>query len=75
MMKEIDASKLRSLSQLMYKTVKVITKDGEVIEGDVMTYDDPFETDNGLESVGVNYGEYILSFDMSTIEKLYVEEE
>jgi hypothetical protein len=48
-MKFVDLSKLRSLEELIYENVKVITTEGKIYEGEFTSYTCAAENDDGLD--------------------------
>ena len=71
-MKFVDLSKLRSLEELIYETVKVTTTEGKIYEGEFTSYTSAYDNDDGLESIGMEYGNHIESFDMTFIKSIEI---
>jgi len=69
-MKLIDISKLKSLSQLMYKNVRITTNVGRVYEGEISTYTDTDDSDIGEEYVGIEFSDHIECFTRFTIKSI-----
>jgi len=73
-MKKIDFLKLRSLEALIYKTVRITTKDGKIFEGEISSYTRADDADDGLEDIGIEMPGYIECFDKTMIKSIEVED-
>jgi len=72
-MKKIDLDSLKSLSQLMYKTVRITTVKGKIYEGKIISYSAVDDSDTGEEYVGIEFSDHIECFDramMKTVEEI-----
>ena len=69
-MKLIDLTKLQSLEELIYKTVKVTTINGKVFEGEISSYTHADDSDDGLETIGMDMGDYIEAFDITILKSI-----
>ena len=74
-MKFVDLSKLRSLEELIYEKVKVMTTEGKIYEGEFTSYSSAYDNDDGLESIGMKYEDHIESFDITFIKSIEIIEE
>jgi hypothetical protein len=66
---------MESLSQLIYKTVRITTNDGLVTEGKAISYTHEFESGTGHELVGLKMNGYIDCFDETMIKDIEILEE
>ena len=71
-MKKIDLYKLKSLEELIYATAKITTNSGEVFEGEISSYTRADDTDDGLETVGIDMGDHLESFDITMIKEITI---
>jgi len=69
-MKTINLSKLKSLEELIYKTVKITTTDDKVFEGEISSYTRADDSDDGLEDIGIEMDGYIECFDRAMIKSI-----
>ena len=74
-MKQVDIKKLKSLEELIYQNVKVITTDEKTFEGVFSSYTHADDAYDGLESIGIRYPDRVESFDMSFIQTIEIIEE
>ena len=66
----IDLSKLYSLEELMYKTVRITLQCGEVFEGKITSYCSADDSDEGLEDIGIEYSDRVECFDRAMIKSV-----
>jgi len=69
-MKTIDLTKLKSLEELIYKTVKITTTDDKIFEGDISSYTRADDAIDGLENIGIEMDGYIECFDRTMIKSI-----
>ena len=69
-MTKINLAELTTLEELMYKTVKLTTNDGKVYEGTVTTFTNEFESEDGLEDIGIRYPDRVECFDITMIKTI-----
>ena len=74
-MKPVDLTELKSLEALIYEPVKVTTTEGKIYEGEFTTYTRADDNISGLESIGMEYGDHIESFDITFIKSIEILEE
>ena len=74
-MKKIDLSKIKSLLAFLGKKVKIIVNDGKVYTGIIDDFISEDDADDGLESIGIDIGDYIESFDKTMIESIEIEDD
>lgn len=65
-------SEVKSLSQFIYKNVKIVTSDGTVESGYAMSFTDFVESDTGREKLGLQRKNYILVFDEADIKDISI---
>ena len=63
---------VRSLSEYVYKTIRVKTKDGRILEGDCVSFTDEVGSDSGYEEISIDYPDYIQVVEESEIEEITV---
>lgn len=66
---------MKQLWEYLYKKVKVMTKDGRELEGDVLSVISSVETESGEVEIGIDYGTYIEGLKESEIQSIEVLEE
>ena len=66
----IDLNKLRSLEELMYKTVRITLQCGKVFEGKITSYCSADDSDEGLEDIGIEYSDRVECFDRIMIKSI-----
>lgn len=71
-MKTLPWLGLKSLSQLMYATVRITTKDGRVVEGEAVSFSDFVESETGHELIGLQMDGYIDGFDETMIKDIVI---
>lgn len=69
MMKEVD------VFDYLYKTVRLKTRDGRMLEGDVVSVTSGVETDSGYAEMDIDYGTHREVVDESEIQSIEVLEE
>ena len=69
-MKTIDLAKLKSLEELIYKTVKITTTGDKVFEGVISSYTRADDADDGLDDIGIEMDGYIECFDRTMIKSI-----
>ena len=69
-MSKIDLTKLKSLEELIYKKVRITTSANKIYTGVIDDFIHADDTDDGLESIGIDMGDYIESFDRTMIESI-----
>ena len=74
-MKKIDIIRLKSLEALIYKTVRITTKSGDVIQGEVSSYTRADDTDDGIEYAGIERADYTECFDKTMIKTIEIEDD
>ncbi len=63
---------VRSLSEYVYKTIRVKTKDGRILEGNCVSFTDEIGSDSGFEEITIDYETYGEVVDESEIEEITV---
>lgn len=63
---------VRSLSEYIYKTIRVKTKDGRTLEGDCVSFTDEIGSDSGFEEITIDYETHGEVVDESEIEEITV---
>lgn len=63
---------MKSLSEYVYGTVKITTKDKRIIEGKVVSFTSSVESDSGHEEISVEKPYYIETVDESEIETIEI---
>ncbi|GHV16068.1 hypothetical protein FACS1894219_12930 [Clostridia bacterium] len=58
---------IKSLSQLIYKTVKITDIDGGEFTGEAVTFASSVENESGFESIGIDQGDVIVEFEENEI--------
>jgi len=69
-MKTIDFTKLKSLEELIYKTVKITTTDDKIFEGNISSYTRADDSIDGLEDIGIEMARHIECFDKTMIKSI-----
>lgn len=65
-------SDLKSLSELIYKKIRIKTDDDLTVEGEVVTFTDFVESSTGYEQIGFDRGWYIEVFDEMMIKSIEI---
>jgi len=66
------SGEVKSLSEYVYKTIRVKTKDGEIIEGECISFSDKITSDSGFEEITIDYKTHGVVVDESEIEEVTV---
>ena len=88
-MRQIKLADIKTLEELIYKTVKVTTIDDEIYEGEFDSFIHQLDSADGLEYIGLEYDGRLVSFtkqdiklieefeltDLSQVVKLYNEKQ
>lgn len=59
---------MKSLSEYVYGTVKITTKDKRIIEGEVVSFTSSVESDSGFEEISIEKPYYTETVDEREIE-------
>ena len=63
---------MKKMGEYLYKTVRVETKDGRILKGDVISIESSIESESGYAEMGIDYGSYIEGVDESEIKSIEV---
>lgn len=63
---------IETFDKYLYKTVRVRTKDGRVIEGPVRSFEGSVSSKSGFPEMDIDYGDYVQVVDESEIEGIEI---
>ena len=66
---------MKRLWDYLYKKVKIETKDGRTLSGDVVSVTSSVETESGYDEIDIDYGTYLEVVDESEIKSIEVLDE
>ena len=70
----IDLSKIKSLLAFLGKKIRITTCDDKIYVGEIDDFIHKDDADDGLESIGMDMGDYIESFDKTMIKSIEMED-
>jgi hypothetical protein len=73
-MKKIDLSKIKSLLAFLGKKVQIVTNEDKIYTGVIDDFMHEDDADDGLETIGIDMGNYIECFDRTMIKTIEIED-
>ena len=66
---------MKRIGEYLYKKVRVETKDGRILEGDVISFTSSIEAESGYDEIDIDYDSYIEVVDESEIKTVEILDE
>jgi len=73
-MKKVDLAKIKSLLAFLGKKVRIVTSDDRIYAGMIDDFIHEDDADDGLESIGIDMGDYTDCFDRTMIKTIEIED-